>query len=91
MHRLAFAALTTALSLTALLTTTEAVARLTIRDGSPPEYTLEIEPHLDVEGLDADGSLFGLGAGGRYRLSQGMTLTIRVGVPVLASVGLSFF
>lgn len=197
MNRLALGALTSALSLTALLTTNEAAARLTIRDGSPPEYTLEIEPHLDVEGLDADGDLFGLGAGirfsipivrngflpkindsvaitfggdfvrfpngatvcganacanspgytilyapvamqwnffltdqwsvfgepglavrhsfadnagadpgsidgptrvravfafgGRYRLSQGMTLTIRVGVPVLASVGLSFF
>jgi hypothetical protein len=194
MKRLALAAMTSAL---ALLTTNEAAARLTIRDGSPPEYALEIEPHLDVEGLDADGTLFGLGAGirfsipivrngfipkindsvaitfggdfvrfpsgaticganacvdspgysvfyapvamqwnffltdqwsvfgepgialrhsfadnpgadpgslngndrprvvvafgGRYRLSSGMTLTMRVGLPVLASVGLSFF
>ncbi|MFI5302739.1 MAG: hypothetical protein ACHREM_32010 [Polyangiales bacterium] len=181
----------------ASLTPSEAAARLTIRELGGVDYTYEIEPHLDIEGLGADGTLFGLGAGlrvsiafipngfirgvndsvaisfggdfvhfpsgrtncgnngcataqgfdvlyapvamqwnffltdkwsvfgepgialrhsfasdcgvdpvvcdgsdrarfvfavgGRYHLSQGMTLTLRAGVPVLASVGLSFF
>jgi hypothetical protein len=48
-----------------------------------------VEHCVDCSGADSVRPVFD--AGGRYALSDGATLTLRVGFPVLASVGVSFF
>jgi hypothetical protein len=65
MHRPAFAVVVGAL---ALLSATPASARVIIREPDPPRYHVEVEPHIDIEGLGADGTLFGFGAGARVSI-----------------------
>ena len=43
-------------------------AASTIRDPNPPRYSIEIEPHLNLQGFPDGGGTFGFGAGARFSI-----------------------
>jgi hypothetical protein len=72
----------------ALIVTTvpaSAHAASTIRDPNPPQYGIEIEPHLNVQGLHDGGGAFGFCGGARVSIplaSPGFIRTINDSIAI---------